>query len=336
MASGRWKAADELGSHLFYKMIMTGTPYAKDLTQGWAQLKWLDPNIIGIKYISSFRNEYCIMGGFEGRAIIGTKNLERWQAKIEPYMIRTTAEEAGVLPKTYETWRFSLTASQKSMMKQMKQDLLIQIESGEVVDAANAAVAVMKMQQLANGFAVEKVDIGGGKFKNVTHRLFPDNRKNPRMIALTDYLGATEGKVVVWARFREDIKMIKEVLGDGCVTYYGADSDGDRVANLQRFLADPGSLYFVSNPQVGGTGLDGLQTVTHNAVYYSNSDNSIQRWQSEDRISRMEAIGGAILTDLVAISSPDTKILNNLKQKKAFSDMALGDIRKWLEEFDTW
>lgn len=333
--SKRWEAMNKLGHHLHFKMIMTGTPIAKELMDEWAQLKWLDPKIIGIKYRKSFRNEFCLMGGFEGNAVVGHKNIERFQAKVDPYMIRVTKDQAGILPKQYERFRFDLTKKQKQMIKDIKTDLLVQIDTGEEVTAANAAVAVMKMQQISNGFIAEKITLNGDTIDSKIHRLMEPG-KNPRLMALKDYLDAQEGKVVIWARFIEDIRQIKELLGEQCVTYYGGDNDKQRVENKHRFINDPDVDWFLSNPQVGGTGLDGLQTVTHRAAYYSNSDNSIQRWQSEDRISRMEEIGGAILTDLVALGCPDSKILNNLKNKKAFSDMALGDIRSWLEGDDLW
>ena len=63
--SKRWKAVKSLGRRAAYRMMLTGTPIAKDLTEEWAQFKWLDENIIGIRYLTAFRNEYCIMGGFE-------------------------------------------------------------------------------------------------------------------------------------------------------------------------------------------------------------------------------------------------------------------------------
>jgi SNF2 family DNA or RNA helicase len=309
-------------------MILTGTMLSKSLLQVWAQLKWLDEKILGIRYATAFMREYCILGGFEGRVIIGHKNVEGFRKKIAPFVHHTSKEEAGILPKVYEKWKFDLAPSQKVMLRGMRKDLIAMIETGDIVTASNAAVAVMKMQQIANGFAVMKNDDGS----STMCKLFPTAAANPRIIALKECLESIQGKVVIWARFVQDIAQIKELLGDACVLYYGSVSEKQRALNLQQFKEDPKTLYFVSNPQVGGTGIDGLQKITHRAVYYSNSDNSIDRWQSEDRISRIAEIGGAILTDLIAIGSPDAKILRSLKTKEAIQDMAIGDIKKWLEE----
>jgi superfamily II DNA or RNA helicase len=323
--SKRWLHANRLGQCVDYRMAMTGTPIAKDLTEEWAQFKWLDEKIIGIRYITAFRNEYCIMGGFEGRAIVGHKNVERFKEKVKPYTYRATKGQIGILPKAYDRWKFDLSPKQKSMIKEMKKLLITQIESGEISTAANAAVAVMRMQQIASGFFVDD----DKEIHLIDHRA----SKNPRLMALAELLESIEGKVVIWARFIQDIVNISQMLGKDCVTYYGATSDKDRKWAIERFLSEgkKSPRYFVSNPAAGGMGLN-LQGQCRRAVYYSNSDNSIERWQSEDRIHRIGVTGGVVYTDLIGVGSVDTKILRNLRNKKTISAMALGDIRNWMEE----
>ena len=323
--SKRWKAANALGQCVTYRMALTGTPIAKDLTEEWAQFKWLDEKIIGIRYITAFRNEYCIMGGFEGRVIVGHKNVERMQKKVGPYSFRATKEDIGILPKAYDRWKFDLSKKQRAMIKEMKKLLITQIDSGEISTAANAAVAVMRMQQIASGFMVDNDE-------NIT-LIEKSPTKNPRLMALMECLDSLEGKVIVWARFIKDIELIRDQLGKECVTYYGATSDKDRKCAIDQFLSEDeeSPRYFVSNPAAGGMGLN-LQGQCRRAIYYSNSDNSIERWQSEDRIHRIGVTGGVVYTDLIGVGSGDAKILRNLRNKKTVSAMALGDIKDWMEE----
>lgn len=325
--SQRWIAADKLGKMCCRRMILTGTPVAKELTDEWAQLKWLDSTILGMKYRSSFRNEYCIMGGFEGRAVVGHKNLERFRERVDPYTFRITKEDLGMLPKIYDHWRFDLTEKQRSMMKTMKQTLIAQIDSGELSSAQNAAVAVLRLQQIANGFIIDE--------DKVTHDIFDSLLKNPRIANLKDLLDTIDGKVVIWAHFNRDIEMIKELMGDDCVTYYGKTKDKDRATAKHRFVNEPSLKGFVGSPASAGRGIDGMQHVCGRAIYYSNSENSINRWQAEDRIDRIAMLDGQSWhTDMIAIGSTDPKILRNLRGKKTISDMALGDIRAWLSEND--
>tara|TARA_R110002110_G_scaffold398731_1_gene614388 strand:- start:430 stop:2073 length:1644 start_codon:yes stop_codon:yes gene_type:complete len=323
--SKRWKMAKQLGDCVDYRMALTGTPIAKDLTEEWAQFKWLDEKIIGVRYITAFRNEYCIMGGFEGRIIVGHKNVERFKEKVKPYTYRATKAQIGILPKAYDRWKFDLSPKQKTMIKEMKKLLITQIDSGEISTAANAAVAVMRMQQIASGFFVDD----DKQVHLIDHRA----SKNPRLMALAELLESIEGKAVIWARFIQDIVNISTMLGNDCVTYYGATSDNDRKLAIEQFLNEgkKSPRYFVSNPAAGGVGLN-LQGQCRRAIYYTNSDNSIERWQSEDRIHRIGVKGGVVYTDLIGVGSVDAKILRNLRGKKTVSDMALGDIRDWLEK----
>jgi len=282
--SQRWTACNEIGNLVRYRMILTGTPIAKDLTDEWAQFKWLKEDIIGIRYASAFRNEYCIMGGFEGRAVVGTRNLDKFKAITEPYIFRATKEEIGILPKAYSPWRFSMSAQQKKLFKDMKKQFIAQIETGEISTAQNAAVAMIRLQQIANGFIVDE--------DGDMHQIFDDPKKNPRNIALMEASDTIEGKIIIWARFKQDIRTIKALLKDECVTYYGETSDADRKAAVDSFLDKDRARFFVSNPAAGGTGLN-LQGLCTNAIYYSNSENSIDRWQSEDRIDRIGSLAQA-------------------------------------------
>jgi len=325
--SARHKAMEELkrASASPYRLALTGTPIAKDLTDEWAQLKWLDERILGQRYVSAFRNEYCIMGGFEGRVVVGHKNIERFREKVDPFTFRATKDEIGILPKAYRRWDFSLTRDQKRAIVQIKQDLSYQLQTGEISSVANAAVAMSKVQQISNGFFTDE----DGR----RHQLMPP-AKNPRLGALLECLAAYDGKAIVWARFREDIRLIAEALKAEGITfaeYHGGTPDKERAAAVESFLAPDGVRIFLSNPQAGGTGLN-LQGGCNHAIYYSNGFNAIDRWQSEDRIHRIGTNGNVVYTDLACKGAIDYHILSNLKRKKGISDLALGDIAAWAKQ----
>src|SRR5690606_15226407 len=121
-----------------------------------------------------------------------------------------------------------------------------------------------------------------------------------RINATLEWLGAEEGKAVIWTRFIADRKFLAEALaGAGIQVAEYTGSDNDRHNAKQSFISDPDTRVFLANPQSAGTGLDGLQTVCSQALYYSNSFAAIDRWQSEDRIDRRGMIGGSVYTDLI-------------------------------------
>ena len=319
LRSGRTKTAIELGWLCAFRAILTGTPIAKDLTDEFAQFRFLSENIIGHRYISTFRAQYCIMGGFEGRAVVGSKNVETLFARTDPVSFRVTKEEELDLPpKVYDKVVFELTDEQKKLYKELKENFLIELEQGTAT-VANAAVAVMRLQQIASGYLV----LEDGTIVDLP---------NPRLDRMRDVLEQRQGKAVIWARFNRDIENIMAALGSEAVDYYGATSPSARKINKERFLEDDTIRYFVSNPAAGGTGIDGLQTVGRTALYYTNSFDALHRWQSEDRTHRIGMGGTCTYIDLVARGTVDVKILSNLRAKKSLSDLVLDDIRKVFED----
>lgn len=314
----------ELKPYSNYRTILTGTPISKDLTDEWAQLFWLDETIIGMKYLTTFKAKYCLQTIKGTRvAVTGVQNIEEFRRRVDPFTYRVTKAEIGYLPKHYSEWVFDLTPEQLRLIAQVKRELLAELESGQVVPVSSATAAFTKVQQIANGFIIDE--------NSRPNQLMPVE-KNPRIVALLEWLAAYEGKVVIWTRFIADRQYVKEALtkaGIQVAEYAGKDSN--RHSAKQSFIEDSAVRVFLANPKSGGTGLDGLQTVCTQAIYYSNSFDALDRWQSEDRIDRRGMIGGAQYTDIIARNSIDRYILRNLKQKKGLSALVLGDI---IEAFD--
>ena len=320
--SGRHKACSALKPFAPFRALSTGTPVGKDLTDEWAQLMWLDESIIGCRYITTFRSQFCIMGGYEGKQIIGQKNVDAYRSRIDPWRFRVTKAEIGYLPKRYDEWVFDITADQKKMIKQIKQDLATDLPTGASFAVLAASTAFNKLQQIANGFLIDTET-------STCHRIMPVS-KNPRAIAALEWLEAGSGKAIIWCRYREDIKIMGEALNSAGISfseYHGGVNAPDRKLAVDSFSAPSGAQVFLANPQAAGTGIDGLQTSCSRALYYSNSFNAIDRWQSEDRLHRRGmATGTCNLTDLIAVGSTDRYIRRNITRKQGTADLSVGDM----------
>ena len=326
-ASRRAKAAMALRAYSSHRLIATGTPIAKDLTDEWSQLNWLDPNILACKYVTTFRAKYCIMGGFEGRAVVGQKNMDEFKSRVEPYTFRRTKEQIGILPKRYNDWVFDLTRDQKRLIRSVKQELLAELNSGVTLELKDGISAFTKIQQIAGGFIIDSET-------KQAHRLMPID-KNPRVIAMLEWLQANEGKAIIWSAFIEDRLIIAEALRAAGVTfseYHGATSEADREASKRAFM-DPSSSQVLVAGRSASTGLN-LQGLCNRALYYSNTFNAIDRWQSEDRIHRIGTIGAVTFTDLIGKGSTDRHIKRNLLRKEGIARLTLGDLVSILEDID--
>ena len=321
--SQRWSHCNRISNNdnCRFRMLLTGTPIAKSLLDEWAQFFLVDPDIIGIRYATTFKREYCIMGGATGEEIIDHKNIEQFQDLTRPFSFRVRKEELGILPKAYSLWPFSMEKAQRENYEAMRKDLITQIETGEIATASNVAVKLLRLQQISNGWVT---DVEGNTMDIISPRL------NPRLGALKDFLQQTddlaEYPVIVWCRFRHDIQLIRVALEEWEIPiyeYHGGINPADRQEAVSQFLSGGG--IFVGTAGSGGVGLN-LQGRCTQAIYFSNSENSIDRWQSEDRIHRIGTPGICTFTDLIAQGSRDRSILGNLRKKKSLSDLTLDDI----------
>lgn len=320
MNSARSKGLRKLAEVTRQRAIMTGTPIAKDLTDEFSQFYFLDPDILGHKYLTSFRAQYCIMGGFENRAVVGHKNLEQFKKLTAPYIFRATKEDLNLPPKVYDEVVFDLTKEQRRLIKEIRETFYASLESGEVSSVSSGAVALLRIQQISNGFVA--VDDGPISFID-----------NPRLEALRALRKDISGPVVIWCRFKADVELLKQEFGANAATYYGETIPAERVAAKEAFIrGDVREL--IATPGAAGKGVDGLQRVCSDAIYYSNSFNAIDRWQSEDRTDRIGGQGTASYFDLIGRGSADRGILRNLKHKKSISELALSDLKQMMDEIE--
>jgi SNF2 family DNA or RNA helicase len=311
------------------RMIMTGTPIAKDLTDEWAQFYFLDRDIIGHKYKTTFQAQFCIMGGFENRHVVGHRNVDLFKQLTKPHIFRASKEQLHLPPKIYDTVQFELSDEQLRLIKEIRDTCIgvLDHEQDMRVLASTAATAILRMQQISCGFA----RVGDSEDEPETVEL----AKNPRTEALFELLDQMpDRKVIIWCRFRQDVRNIKGLLGADAVTIFGDDLAGDRYLSKTRFIEDPDVQYLVATPDAAGKGMDGLQNACSTAIYYSNSYNAILRWQSEDRIHRIGQKTTASYFDLIARGSPDKAILKNLRAKKDLSTLVLDDLRRIIEGKD--
>jgi SNF2 family DNA or RNA helicase len=317
----RTKAAIEIGKLARYRRIATGTPIAKNIVDAWSQFNFLDSKILGHKYLTSFRARYCIMGGWEGRQIVGQKNVEEFYQLIAPHAYRMTKEEALDLPpKIYIIKEYEMGEETKKHYKAIKDTLLTALDDGTLLDAKNGAVAIGRLQQVVCGHLPREdgtmMEIG-----------------DERMEVLLDIVGQRTGPIAIWHRFIEDGKRILHCLteaGESAVRYLGTDAE--RTAAKEAFLSGKARC-FISNPKTGGVGLN-LQGECETVIYYSNSFDALDRWQSEDRVHRTGMKRAVTYFDIVARKSVDRVILRNLRAKKSISDLTLDDIRKSLSASD--
>ena len=334
--ASRTKALMKLKPLMKYRRILAGDAVVNSPFDLFSQFGFLDEDILGHSY-PAFKNEYAemlqpgdplltaIMRKTRARHApqIAAKNpdgsakyrnLDKLKEKIAPWSMRVTKEECLDLPpKVYEKRYFKLEVAQRRMYDQMVNDLKYELND-TTVPIVHKLTLMLRLQQLASGFVVDQ----DNNFIN----LYKKNPKdNPRIAALLDTLEDIDGQVIIWCRFQEEIRMLEQVFGEDCSIYYGEVDGKQRVKNMERFKAGQ-TKYFIGTAASGGIGLN--LTVAATAIYFSNTFNAGERYQSEDRCHRIGQENDKVLyIDLEAEDTIDAKILGALRTKKDLAEFML-------------
>ena len=310
----------KVGRSAKYRRILTGTPVTKGPKDVYSQFKFLDPYILGYDSFYSFRARYCVMGGFESRQIVGYDNVGELVKSIEGHSYRILKKDCLDLPdKIYQRAYVDLSDAQRKLYNALKEEFVAEYQD-RMIDAPEAITRLLRLQQITCGWfpSEDPVKI---------------DDKNPRLELLKDILSDIDGKVIIWARFRADLRAIEEALGPLCVAYHGGVSTDDRVLAVEAFQKDPKIRYFVGQPQSGGLGLT-LTAATY-AIYYSNSFDLETRLQSEDRCHRIGTTSNVTYIDIEATKTVDGKIIKALRNKKNLADIITRDPKSiFMEEDD--
>tara|TARA_R110001583_G_scaffold17239_1_gene69972 strand:- start:3059 stop:3946 length:888 start_codon:yes stop_codon:yes gene_type:complete len=287
----------------------------------------MDKKLLGHDSYYSFQGRFAItrtqrMGAHSFQQIVGYKNLEELSDKLRTFSYRVTKEEALDLPdKIYTTRNVGLTEQQLDYYASIKSAAVAILEDGGLVTAPAAMTQLLRLQQVLCGHVMTD----DGEMVEVPTK---------RLQSMVDCIDEMTGKVIIWSRFRYDIKKITETLkkihgSSSTVSYFGDTSEQDRIDAVQSFQHGE-ARFFVANPQTAGYGL--TLTSATNVIYYANDFNLETRVQSEDRAHRIGQKHSVLYVDLMTKNTVDEHIVKTLQGKIELSAQTLGEeVKKWLE-----
>jgi SNF2 family DNA or RNA helicase len=316
-----------IGNLASYRRILTGSPVTKSPLDLYSQCEFLDPYHLGHESYYSFRARYANMmkrnfGGRQVQLVTSYRRLDELADKLEKFSYRVLKEDCLDLPpKVFTTRTVEMTPEQQEKYYTMKRAAIAE-HDGKIMSSATALTTLLRLHQITCGTFKADDD-------TIIHL------KNNRLTALMDCLEETEGKVIIWATYREDIRKIVESLkkayGEASTVEYHGGVDAtlrqDHIAQFQQVKGP--TRYFVGNPSTGGYGI--TLTAANTVIYYSNSYDLEKRLQSEDRAHRIGQTGSVTYVDLVSEKTIDERIIRALKDKVNIANEIMGeDIKDWI------
>ena len=310
-----------------YRRILTGSPVTKSPLDLYSQCQFLDPFLLDQSSYYVFRTRYAIcrkinVSGRSVEIVVGYRNLAELSEKLKPFSYRVLKDDCLDLPKkTFVKRTVELTDEQNKVYKQMKEEAIAFL-NGKMVTSATVITQLMRLHQITCGHFTSN----DGKVQDL---------KSNRINQLMNILEEMEGKAVIWAHYRYDIKKIVEAISkeygeNSVVTYYGDTSTDDRQKAIKKIQdKDSPVRFIVGTPQTGGYGitLTGASTM----IYYSNGYDLEKRQQSEARIDRIGQKKPMTYVDIICENTIDTKIVESLRSKVNIASEIMGeDLKAWI------
>jgi hypothetical protein len=267
----RFKAVRPLAALAKYRWGLTGTPASNGLMDLFGQFLILDGGAALGQRVTRFRHDYFEQhyDGFTWVPRPGAQ--EAIEKKIEPYIFR--ADGKLDLPDfVFDNRTITLDTKARKTYTTLKNDLIASI--GDVtITAANAAVLMGKLKQMANG------------------RVYDENRKvieihsakKDALLELVEELG--DEQLLIAYEYNHDLAQIREALGDD-LPYLGAGVNEKTAMDYVARWNSRDIKIMAAHPASAGHGLNLQKGGAHHILWWGPTFDLDHYIQFNDRLRR--------------------------------------------------
>lgn len=279
-----------------HRVILTGTPIANNPLDIYAQYRFLDPTIFAMNN-TQFKQHYALWGGFENRQPIKFINQDELKAKMYSVAYRMSIDDVLDLPDGIDAVRYTqLEPKAKKLYNTLKRDF-VAVEGGQIISASNVLVKGLRLHQLTGGMI--KYDDGSSEVVSTA---------KAKLLQDTLY-DMTELDVVVFARFRHDIDVIRAAATKLNFKVYELSG---KVNQLKQWEQSGGLL--IVQIASGNAGIS-LVRANH-AIYYSIGYSLGEYMQSRARLRRPGQSKQVQFIHLIVKGTIDELIIKAIQSKQ--------------------
>jgi SNF2 family DNA or RNA helicase len=297
----RYKALKSLIKAETRLWMMTGTPTPNAPTDAWAMVRLVSPGNVPGSFKLFQETVMRPAGPYKWVPKDGHKEIV-WTA-MQPAVRFKKKDCLDLPPLTYNNRYCELSKPQQAMFDQIRKTMRHETDAVSIT-AANAAVRVIKLQQICCG--IVKDDAGDPVMVDDT----------PRIELLKEILEEIPGKVIVFAPFIFVIKRLQKLLSElySCAVVYGDVGQAERGQIFHDFQNDPnGPKILIAHPATTAHGL--TLTAASNIIWYAPIYSIEQYEQANARIDRKGQLESCTITHIGA--HPFEWAIYNVLQTKA-------------------
>lgn len=312
-SSGWTKSAIELAKRAKLVRLLNGTPTTQSPIDLYGQLRALG-EIQGWTAVE-FRNRFCVLGGFMGKAVISEiKNGEELARIMDRCSFRALKMDwqHSLPPKLYSTVHLEMTDLQRSHYQTMMEEFYSVVENEDIVVAEMVITQLGKLRQISSGILLD-----GDK-----EHIFQDSKTNPKLNATIELISNNSGKTIVAYFHKLSGKILIEAFqraGFNPAWIRGGMESDDVIKQKDKFNNDSSCRVIVGQERATALGHTLLgqpgRDRCNQTVFYENSYSLYYRMQLEDRQHR--GIQDVPVTYYDLVSSPvEQAVIDALVKKQ--------------------
>lgn len=296
--------------------LMTATPVAQSLLHAYGQIKLLGVRTTGAaRTFTTFRNEYFVKVS-QFKYVPRKDSLEKIQQLMSPAIYMPTRSVHTLPPCVWLHRQPPMTDDQRVAYNEMVQEQRYLHADGNEVNAANAAVALMKLVQISCGIL-----LGGS---NGTITIPPKHKMDDVHLVIEQ----SQAKVIIFAPFTAVVDYIagelRATYGEDTVSVLDGRVAGDKRGKLVADFQDPDHpvRFIVAHPQPAGHGitLTEADTVIWFAPY-NRTEVFIQANARHNRPSQTRSTRVVMLASTTEESAMYESAIEGRDQNAAFVDI---------------
>ena len=283
-------------------IAMTGTPLMNKPTDLYLPLKWL-----GYENHSyyAFEKHYCIKGGFGGYEVIGYKNLDELQEKLNKIMLRRLKSDVLDLPdKVFIDEYVEMSNKQQKIYNEVFDDIKSNIDMIKI--AANPLAQLIRLRQ-ATGYT------------GILSSTIQESAKLDRLEQLVEDSVNNNQKVVVFSNWTQMTDIIYKRLKNYNPAIITGDTNvNDRQLMVDKFQNNNKCKVIIGTIGAMGTGL--TLTAGTVVIFVDEPWTKASFNQAVDRCHRIGTTSKITVYVLLAKNTIDERIHEIVEKKGAMSD----------------
>ncbi len=303
------------------RLLLTGTPTPKDITDIWSQMKLLDGGErFGDNYFSWLSSVAELGNKWSEWAVnrFIPERVEETIARVHEVLLRRKKESVLDLPeKLFSVRDLEMKGDQLKRYNEIRKELLLRVRSISGKEFQRSIESILEEYLRA-------VQIASNP-RLIDPSWKGDPVKFSELDEIVEELVAeAEQKLVLWTNFKHNVTELTERYAKhGTAGFSGDVSVSERAASIERFQKPDSDLrILVAIPAAGGVGI--TLTAARTAVYLDKTWNAEHWLQSVDRIHRIGQTGTVNIVSLHA-SPVDVLISRSLASKQRAQDALMSE-----------